>query len=66
MNHDRIVADMYHKMSQARSHLGRALLVAHRIHEHDENRNPFGKEGCACSGCEVRISIELALKDLEP
>ena len=62
---DRDHAKLLAKMSEARSHLGPALRACFYAHDHDEARNPFGREGCDCTGCEIRKSIELALGDLE-
>lgn len=63
------IADLHGAMSDARSHLGRALFECQWAHDtlvasSFIDSRPSGP-GCACTGCTIRRSIELALGDLE-
>jgi hypothetical protein len=52
------------KMSQARSKLGRTLLICQQTHDEDPATQLEYPE-CECRACTIRMSIEFALESLE-
>jgi hypothetical protein len=61
---------LYKKMSDARSKLGRALLECQRAHDaamapYAHMPRPSDATGCVCDGCKIRSAIEAALDELE-